>query len=240
MDTQLMDLGLTKREGRIVVSSRDIAHHFEKEHKIVMRDIRAIIAQEPNWGDGFNYVPISEADSYGREQPAYLMTRDGFTLLVMGYTGKNAMTFKKSYIAAFNEMESSFVPRNYKEALRALADKEEEREALEAQNEVLKLTEAKYEGQTDTTGLYRTGEIAKELGVSAIRLNNFLRLQGIQYKPNGSPTWQLYTDYADEHLAVTKLVRLDHGYDIPMLLWTPKGRDFIFDLCEKEMLEWYA
>ena len=239
MDTQLMDLGLTRWDGKTVVSSHDIARVFEKRHDNVLRDIKNIITNETEWGL-LNFEESTYRNEQSHIQPAYLMTRDGFTILAMGYTGEKAMTFKKAYIAAFNEMESNFIPRNYKEALRALADKEEEREALEAQNEVLKLTEAKYEGQTGTAGLYRTGEIAKELGVSAIRLNNFLRLQKVQYKPNGSPTWQLYTAYADEHLAVTKLVRLDHGYDIPMLLWTPKGRDFIFDLCEKEMPEWYA
>jgi Rha family phage regulatory protein len=239
MDTQLMDLGLTKRDGRTVVSSRTIARVFEKRHDNVIRDIKNIIESDAKWGL-LNFEESTYINEQSHIQPAYLMTRDGFTLLVMGYTGEKAMTFKKAYIAAFNEMESNFVPRNYKEALRALADKEEEREALEAQNEVLKLTEAKYEGQTGTVSLYRTGEIAKELGTSAIHLNDFLRLQRVQYKPNGSPTWQLYTDYAGDHIAVTKLVRLDHGYDIPMLLWTPKGRDFIFDLCEKEMPAWYA
>jgi len=84
MDNQLMALGLTEHGGKVVVSSRDIAQHFEKEHKTVMRDIRNIIALEPDWGDGFHFVPISETDSYGREQPVYLMTRDGFTILVMG------------------------------------------------------------------------------------------------------------------------------------------------------------
>lgn len=240
MDNQLMALGLTEHGGKVVVSSRDIAQHFEKEHKTVMRDIRNIIALDPDWGDGLNFVPISETDSYGREQPVYLMTRDGFTILVMGYTGAQAMTFKKAYIAAFNEMERSLVPRNYKAALRALIAKEEEREALEAQNQVLKITADKYEGQTNTVGLYKTGEIAKELGISAKRLNDFLHQSRVQYKPSGSDTWQLYTDYARDHIAATQIVRQDNGFEKPMLLWTPKGRDFIYDLCEREMPIWYA
>ena len=132
------------------------------------------------------------------------------------------------------------VPRNYKAALRALIAKEEEREALEAQNQVLKITADKYEGQTNTVGLYKTGEIAKELGISAKRLNDFLHQSRVQYKPSGSDTWQLYTDYARDHIAATQIVRLDNGFEKPMLLWTPKGRDFIYDLCEREMPIWYA
>ena len=239
MDNQLMNLGLTERDGKAVVSSRDIARVFEKEHRRVLQDIRTIAENDPVWGL-HNFVHSSYTNEQNKSQPEYLITRDGFTLLVMGYTGEKAMRFKKAYIAAFNEMESRFAPRNYKEALLALVAAEEKKEALEAQNKVLQLTADKYEGQTDTVGLYKAGEIAKELGISAKRLNDFLHSCRVQYRPNGSNTWQLYTDYAKDHIAVTQLVRLNNGYDMPMLLWTPKGRDFIFDLAEREMPAWYA
>ena len=239
MDNQLMNLGLTERDGKAVVSSRDIARVFEKEHRRVLQDIRTIAENDPVWGL-HNFVQSYYTNEQNKSQPEYLITRDGFTLLVMGYTGERAMRFKKAYIAAFNEMESRFAPRNYKEALLALVAAEEKKEALEAQNKVLQLTADKYEGQTDTVGLYKAGEIAKELGISAKRLNDFLHNCRVQYRPNGSNTWQLYTDYAKDHIAATQLVRLENGYDMPMLLWTPKGRDFIFDLAEREMPTWYA
>ena len=239
MDNQLMNLGLTERDGKAVVSSRDIARVFEKEHRRVLQDIRTIAENDPVWGL-HNFVQSYYTNEQNKSQPEYLITRDGFTLLVMGYTGERAMRFKKAYIAAFNEMESRFAPRNYKEALLALVAAEEKKEALEVQNKVLQLTADKYEGQTDTVGLYKAGEIAKELGISAKRLNDFLHNCRVQYRPNGSNTWQLYTDYAKDHIAATQLVRLENGYDMPMLLWTPKGRDFIFDLAEREMPSWYA
>ena len=239
MNNQLMNLGLTERDGKAVVSSRDIARVFEKEHRRVLQDIRTIAENDPVWGL-HNFVQSYYTNEQNKSQPEYLITRDGFILLVMGYTGERAMRFKKAYIAAFNEMESRFAPRNYKEALLALVAAEEKKEALEAQNKVLQLTADKYEGQTDTVGLYKAGEIAKELGISAKRLNDFLHSCRVQYRPNGSNTWQLYTDYAKDHIAVTQLVRLNNGYDMPMLLWTPKGRDFIFDLAEREMPAWYA
>ena len=234
MDNQLVKLGLTERDGKAVVSSRDIARVFEKEHRRVLQDVRTIAENDPVWGL-HNFVQSAYTNEQNKSQPEYLITRDGFTLLVMGYTGEKAMRFKKAYIAAFNEMESRFAPRNYKEALLALVAAEEKKEALEAQNKVLQLTADKYEGQTDTVGLYKAGEIAKELGISAKRLNDFLHSCRVQYRPNGSNTWQLYTDYAKDHIAATQLVRLENGYDMPMLLWTPKGRDFIFDLAEREM-----
>ena len=239
MDNQLVNLGLTERDGKAVVSSRDIARVFEKEHRRVLQDVRTIAENDLVWGL-HNFVQSAYTNEQNKSQPEYLITRDGFTLLVMGYTGEKAMRFKKAYIAAFNEMESRFAPRNYKEALLALVAAEEKKEALEVQNKVLQLTADKYEGQTDTVGLYKAGEIAKELGISAKRLNDFLHNCRVQYRPNGSNTWQLYTDYAKDHIAATQLVRLENGYDMPMLLWTPKGRDFIFDLAEREMPAWYA
>ena len=239
MDNQLMALGLTEHDGKVVVSSRDIARVFEKRHDNVIRDIRNIIGNDAKWGL-LNFEESNYINEQNHIQPSYLMTRDGFTILVMGYNGDKAMAFKKAYIAAFNEMERSLAPRNYKAALLALVAKEEEREALEAQNQMLKITADKYEGQTNTVGLYKTGEIAKELGISARRLNDFLRENRVQYKPSGSDTWQLYTDYARDHIAATQIVKLDNGYEMPMLLWTAKGRDFIFDLCEREMPAWYA
>ena len=239
MDNQLVNLGLTERDGKAVVSSRNIARVFEKEHRRVLQDVRTIAETDLVWGL-HNFVQSAYTNEQNKSQPEYLITRDGFTLLVMGYTGEKAMRFKKAYIAAFNEMESRFAPRNYKEALLALVAAEEKKEALEVQNKVLQLTADKYDGQTDTVGLYKAGEIAKELGISAKRLNDFLHNCRVQYRPNGSNTWQLYTDYAKDHIAATQLVRLENGYDMPMLLWTPKGRDFIFDLAEREMPSWYA
>ena len=100
---------------------------------------------------------------------------------------------------------------------------------------MLQLTAAKYEGQTDTVGLYKIGEIAEQLGISARRLNEFLKDCRIQYKPNGSPTWRLYSEYLNENIALPRIVTLENGYDLPILMWTAKGRDFIFDLAEREI-----
>ena len=239
MDHQLINLGITEKGGKAFVSSRDIARVFEKNHQHVMRDIRNIIEKDTEWGVS-NFGQSSYMNEQGKLQPEYLIFRDGFTLLVMGYNGEKAIQFKKAYIAAFNEMERRLAPQNYKEALLALVAAEEAREAIESQNKVLQLTAAKYEGQTDTVGLYKIGEIAEQLGISARRLNEFLKDCRIQYKPNGSPTWRLYSEYIGENIALPRIVTLENGYDLPILLWTAKGRDFIFDLAEREMPRWYA
>lgn len=90
------------------VDSRFVADFFEKNHKDVLRDIRKITAPESVLSEEFgrrNFAPSHYKNAQGKNQPCCLMTRDGFTMLVMGYTGKKAMRFKELYIKRFNEME---------------------------------------------------------------------------------------------------------------------------------------
>lgn len=94
---------LSTQNGEPVASSRQIADSFEKRHDHVMRDIDTIKKDVPNFGEMF--FETEAPDSYGRPQRTYLMNRDGFTLLAMGFTGKAALEWKLKYIAAFNQME---------------------------------------------------------------------------------------------------------------------------------------
>ncbi len=90
------------------VDSLFVAEFFEKEHKNVVRDIEKILLPQSGLSAEFNalnFERINYTDSRGRRQRAYAMTRDGFTILVMGYTGAKAMRFKELYIKRFNEME---------------------------------------------------------------------------------------------------------------------------------------
>lgn len=88
---------------RVVVSSRQVAEHFGKEHKDVLRSIEQLLRSAQNCANLFMETTLP--DSYGRQQKAHLMNRDGFTLLAMGFTGAKALEWKLKYIAAFNEME---------------------------------------------------------------------------------------------------------------------------------------
>lgn len=90
------------------VDSLFVAECFEKEHKNVLRDIQRITDPNSGLSSDFvqlNFEPISYHDARNRKQKAYALTRDGFTMLVMGYTGAKAMKFKEMYIKRFNEME---------------------------------------------------------------------------------------------------------------------------------------
>lgn len=95
--------------GQALTTSREIADYFGKSHKDILRAIRDTqeqLNQTPE-GQEFNernFAPISMTDAMNREKPAYVLTRDGFTLLAMGFTGARAMQFKVAYINAFNRM----------------------------------------------------------------------------------------------------------------------------------------
>lgn len=90
------------------VDSLYVAKFFEKEHKNVLRDIDAILAPNSGFSPEFgrlNFEPTSYRDQQNRKQRCYAITRDGFTALAMGFTGKKAAKFKELYIRRFNEME---------------------------------------------------------------------------------------------------------------------------------------
>lgn len=119
---------VTIKADRVVASSRDVAAYFGKRHDHVLRDIEELAESlSPQiWGVWFQPTTYEQKVGFGtRHNPAYDMTRDGFTLLVMGYTGDKAMAFKVRYIEAFNRMEEELrkqtqfsIPQDYASALR--------------------------------------------------------------------------------------------------------------------------
>lgn len=134
----MTDITLSTQNGEPVVSSREIARHFDKAHKHVLRDIEELLGGQPNFG------PSSEPSLKGmfhrteyttvqnKKLPMYLMNRDGFTLLAMGFTGKKATEWKIKYIQAFNAMEKQLSEQQSELSNRRL------NEAIEAVNHAKK------------------------------------------------------------------------------------------------------
>ncbi|MEA5034213.1 Rha family transcriptional regulator [Cloacibacillus evryensis] len=96
-------LGLFNEGGRVVVSSRIIAENFGKEHKNVIRDIKSLECSDTF--NRLNFEAVKYKDAKGEMRPEYLITRQGFCFLVMGFTGKSAAAWKEKYIEAFDKME---------------------------------------------------------------------------------------------------------------------------------------
>ena len=94
---------ITLEGGRPTTTSVIVAQVFGKQHKDVLRAIRGL--ECPEEFTGRNFALSEFTDPTGRKLPMYRMTRDGFTFLCMGFTGKEAARWKVAYIEAFNRME---------------------------------------------------------------------------------------------------------------------------------------
>lgn len=84
-----------------------IAEHFGKEHKHVMRDVRELLEECGEEFGRSNFGQSSYYNDQGKKQPMYEVTRDGFMLLAMGFTGANATRLKIAFIGEFNRMEAA-------------------------------------------------------------------------------------------------------------------------------------
>lgn len=98
----MADIILSTQNGEPVASSRQIAESFGKEHKHVLDSIKNLVAENSAAKSMFYETTF---ENRGKQYPMYLMNRDGFTLLAMGFTGKAALEWKLKYIQAFNAME---------------------------------------------------------------------------------------------------------------------------------------
>lgn len=101
------DLVFVQNEAALT-NSLLVAEKFGKRHDNVLRDIRNLMEGLPKSEETPLFDELSYTDSQnGQKYPMYVMNRDGFTLLAMGFNGKKAMKFKLDYIAAFNAMEKA-------------------------------------------------------------------------------------------------------------------------------------
>lgn len=90
------------QNNQAVTTSLMVAETFNKQHKGILKSIKNL--DIPEDFNERNFAPVKYLDKKGEERPMYEITRDGFTLLAMGFTGAKAMEFKIKYINAFNEM----------------------------------------------------------------------------------------------------------------------------------------
>lgn len=200
------------QEGRAVTTSRNVAEVFDKNHKDVLRDIRNVLESNPDKEFGQrNFAPSSYRNEQNKEQPEYLLTRDGTMLLIMGYTGSKAMALKTAYIKRFNEMEQALrngaqVQHQVGYSPRELLDAAEliyQSAGLEGNQLTLALDKA----NTAITGksllalgdvqliaptqerLLNPTELGKSLGLGPRAVNSRLQSKGYQIK--GVAGWEL-------------------------------------------------
>ena len=190
----------TVNNGRVVVSSRQVAENFDKRHDHILRTISDLAKDLPKIGEMF--FEDKEPDAYGREQKVYLMDRDGFSLLVMGFTGSKALEWKLKYIEAFNQMEQAMLIKapSYQiadpiERAKAWITEQEEKKALAGAIEELKPKAEFFDAVADSKTAIELGTAANVLGIKGVgrnKLFQFLRERGV-LKENNEP----YRKYID-------------------------------------------
>ena len=191
--------------GVVMCSSLDVAERFTtangtdhaKRHANVMRAIRNLEIPAEIFNANFEFVEIIEKNAIGGSvnKSYYLMTRDGFTWLVMGFTGAEAMGWKICYTNAFNAMEKKLmeiasgpkVPTNYLDALKALVESEEAKQIAEQkvieQQEIIEEQAPKVEAYDDymeadgglnLTSAMKTLDLPPNLALAFLRKHGML------------------------------------------------------------------
>lgn len=105
-----METLVTLIDGVPAVDSKVIADAFGKTHRNVLVDIRKLVSDTGDFGE-HNFLLSEYTSLQNKKLPCYMMTRDGFALLAMGFTGKEALAWKVKYIQAFNAMEHALLER---------------------------------------------------------------------------------------------------------------------------------
>lgn len=236
---------------RPVTDSLMIAETFGKRHDHVLRDIRELECSEDFRISNFGETPYIHPQN-GQTYHKYLITQDGFSFLVMGYTGKEAARFKEMYIAEFNRMRDELskpqfnLPQNYAEALRLAADLSEENERVRAEKEKLALQSAEQEqklkDQEAPVAIYNLAisakntmsmqEVAKSLGTGRTRLYDMLREESVVMKGSTMP-YQRYLESGYFKVVERPRASGDTIVNDPATRVTAKGFDFIARLLKK-------
>lgn len=186
---------------QVVTTSLKVAEVFGKEHRDVLESIRQLIKGSAE----FSATPMFEETAYTHPQnkqqyPMYIMNRDGFTLLAMGFTGSKALHFKIAYINAFNKMEKALqatqpkLPGTYLEALKALVASEEEKQKLLDENTEMKPKAEFYDAVVDSKTAIDMGSVAKVLNMGIGRNKLFQILRDKKILQTNNRPMQTYID----------------------------------------------
>lgn len=225
---------------QIVTDSRSVAEHFGKRHNDVTEVIRKLLATEKSVTKMFHE---SKFEYRGQEFPMYLMNRDGFSLLVMGFTGAKALEWKLKYIDAFNEMEKQLVNKNTLalpdftnpvEAARAWANEYEAKQKALTENAVMKPKADFYDTVANTESLFSMADVAKtlDMGIGRNKLFAFLRDKGILDKYNHP--YQKYVDAGYMRLIENHCKAGDNDVVYKCTYVKQKGIDYIRKILLKE------
>lgn len=224
---------------QIVTDSRSVAEHFGKQHKNVLQTIENLAAENPATKFLFQKTTF---ENRGKQYPMYLMNRDGFSLLVMGFTGTKALEWKLKYIEAFNALERKLKEATYDsymisdpvERAKKWIEEEKERQKLRAENKVMLPKAQFYDTVANTESLFSMADVAKtlDMGIGRNKLFAFLRDKGILDKDNHP--YQKYVDAGYLRLVENHCKAGDNDVVYKCTYVKQKGIDYIRKILSKE------
>ena len=173
------DIILSTQNGEPVASSRDVAKRFGKEHKHVLAAIRQLLVAE---NSATKFFHETEFEYRGQKFPEYLMNRDGFSLLAMGFTGKEAVQWKLKYIEAFNQMEKQLAQRPQLSRAELMA------QALIAAHDELEHKDAQI-AELTPKGIFADAVSASKKSILVGELAKLLCQNGVQIGQNRLFSW---------------------------------------------------
>lgn len=106
-----MNIEVVAVNGIPTTTSKNVADKFNKQHRTIYRKVEDLMKSQPDFGRA-NFGTSTYISEQNKELPCYTMTRDGFSMIAMSLTGKEAEEWKIKYITAFNAMESQLLQQN--------------------------------------------------------------------------------------------------------------------------------
>lgn len=257
----MKDMVFCGDNGQLMTTSLKVAEVFSKEHNKVVRDIENLSCSEnfrnANFGVSLNIREIHNGGN--KQEKYYTMTKDGFTFLVMGYRGAKAAQFKEAYIEAFNKMEKAIkeasalpspvditVLKQLVEATQVMAAQINQMQVeLNRQREQLLIPPSHKNSALCTTEprisprqckYYTVKQMAKALNSDPRDLNAFLECMRVQEYNNTEQRWVLDSSLVGRGLTYTVVYEPVDPNEEPReyMVWTPKGRDYIWELLLNE------
>ena len=198
--------------------------------------------------DERNQIPLT--DSLGRKQETTIINESGLYNVILRSDKPEAKPFRKwvtsEVLPSIRKTGSYALPKDYPTALRALADAEEQKLRLLAENQQQAQVIADFEPirqYVDTIleskGTMSTSQIAADYGLTAQKLNKILHDGGIQRNVNGQ--WLLYAKHMGKGYTKSKtiqIIRSDGRPDtIMQTQWTQKGRLMIHEILTARGIE---
>lgn len=260
----ILTLVYENEKGVDITTSLIVAKVFGKEHKNVLRDIESLSCSESFRVLNFEHTPYVHPQN-GQTYKMYTMTKDGFSFLVMGYTGEKAGEFKERFINEFNKREAMLKSDDYilmrsmqilqgrisaieEDNKRLLAENQQKQIVIEAkieENNILNDTvkrQAPMVEYVNTTLLsprtYTSTQLAKELGLrTANELHKKLKEWGVMYYQSGQ--WMLTAKYCGKDYTKprTQSGVDDYGkqWSNTITVWTETGRMFLHSLFKQKI-----